>query len=68
MQGDKAHEGMQVVRLTADLLDAPLQLTAQPVAREHGGAIAMGDTPEHFVQQVPALRAAIAGGLCQLAQ
>ncbi|MNE66929.1 hypothetical protein D3C80_1625090 [compost metagenome] len=67
-QGDEAHESMQVVRLTANLFDPPVQLTAQAVAREHGGAIAMGDAPEHFVQQVPALRAAIAGGLCQLAQ
>jgi hypothetical protein len=67
-QRHEAHEGMQVVGFAADLLDAPLQLAAQAVAGQHGGAVAVGDAPEHFVQQVPALFAAVAPGLLQLGQ
>jgi hypothetical protein len=37
------------------LLDPPLQLAAKLVAGHHRRAVAMADTPQHFVQQTPAL-------------
>ncbi|MNN27310.1 hypothetical protein D3C81_1408420 [compost metagenome] len=67
-QRHEAHKRMQVMRLSADLLDAPLQFTAQSVARQHGRAVTMGHPPEHLVQQVPALLAAVTGSLLQLVQ
>ncbi|MNV77242.1 hypothetical protein D3C71_1706490 [compost metagenome] len=57
-----------MVRFPVDLLDPPLQLAAQPVTGEHRGAVAMGHTPEHFIEQVPALFTPVAGRLLQLSQ
>lgn len=67
-QGNKAHEGMQVMSLALDLLDPPLQFTAQAVAGKHGRAIAMGNAPKHFIQQVPTLFALVAASLFELGQ
>ena len=58
---------LQRAGFTADLFDAPVQFAAQAIAGQHRGAVTMGHAPEHFVQQVPALLAAIASGLFQLA-
>ncbi|BBP60458.1 hypothetical protein PHLH4_40480 [Pseudomonas sp. St316] len=65
-QGDKAHEGMQVMSLALDLLDPPLQFTAQAITGEHGRAVTVGYAPKHFVQQVPALFALVAASLFKL--
>ncbi|MNP66161.1 hypothetical protein D3C76_1618350 [compost metagenome] len=67
-QGYETHERVQVMCFTADLLDTPVQFTAQAVARKHCRAVTVGHAPEHFVQQVPALLAAVAGCLLQLTQ
>ncbi|MNH22841.1 hypothetical protein D3C79_827130 [compost metagenome] len=67
-QWHEAYERMQVVRFAIDLLDPPLQLTAQSVTCQHCRAVAMGHPPKYLVQQVPAVLATVAGGLFQLAQ
>ncbi|MCY1446557.1 hypothetical protein D9M71_631360 [compost metagenome] len=67
-QRHEAYKRVQVMCLAGYLLDAPLQLTAQPVTGQHCRAVAMGDAPQHFIQQVPALFATVARGLLQLAQ
>ena len=59
-QGHEAHERMQVMRFSTDLLDPPLQFATQAVTGQHCGTVAMGNAPKHFVQQVPALLAAVA--------
>lgn len=67
-QRHETQESMQVMRFAADLLDPPLQFAAQTITGQHGGTVAVGYPPEHFVQQAPALLAAIARGLFELGQ
>ncbi|MNN81286.1 hypothetical protein D3C81_1980980 [compost metagenome] len=44
-QRHEAHKRMKVMCLAGNLLDAPLQLTAQSVAGQHGRAVTMGHPP-----------------------
>ncbi|VVO29649.1 hypothetical protein PS720_04883 [Pseudomonas fluorescens] len=67
-QRDKPHKCMQVVRLATDLLDPPLQLAAQLVPGQHCGAVAVADSPQHFIQQAPALVAVVTSGRLQQLQ
>ena len=59
---------MQMVRLAAHLLDAPVQFTAQSITRQHGRAVAVGHAPQHLAQKIPPLFPLITGGLLQLAK
>ena len=62
---DETHERMQMMGFALHLLDPPLQLAAQLVAGHHCRAVAVADSPQHFIQQAPALIAPVTRCLFQ---
>ena len=68
LQWAEAKKGMQMMGLTTDCLDAPMQFAAIDVADHSRTRIALGDPPEHAIQQAPALLGAIARGHFEFVQ
>lgn len=64
----ETHEGMQVMRLAAHRLEPAMQLAAVGIAGQYGAALALHETPEHAVEQAPALLTTVLCGALQQIQ